>query len=216
MEHARSLRSRGRAVLFASHDLGRVAAECDRAVWLEAGAVRRLGPAGDVVAAYRERMLTATYARTPGSGDEDDVPGLSLGTTRHGSQDASIRRVALTPPADVPVGAPLAVAFTVERREPSVAACVATVSVHRREDRVKCLDASVELRLGDAPVPVTGTFGSVALTPGEYDVEVGLYAAGWSHAYDMHHGVYPLRVVGPQDGGRGIVPVRAEWSVGDG
>jgi len=34
--------------------------------------------------------------------------------------------------------------------------------------------------------------------PGDYFVNVGLYAAGWGYAYDFHWQAYPLRVTGGQ------------------
>src|SRR5260221_663624 len=54
------LRARGTAVVLASHDLATVEALCDRAVWLDLGRVRAVGPAPDVVAAYRAAAATPT------------------------------------------------------------------------------------------------------------------------------------------------------------
>ncbi len=46
-------RSQGRTLLFVSHSPGAVESLCQRAVWLEAGRIRRDGPAAEVVAEYR-------------------------------------------------------------------------------------------------------------------------------------------------------------------
>lgn len=44
----------GRTVLFVSHNMGAVAQLCDRVLWIEGGAVKKDGPAQDVVTAYLE------------------------------------------------------------------------------------------------------------------------------------------------------------------
>jgi lipopolysaccharide transport system ATP-binding protein len=56
MAHLHGLRDRGTALLFASHDLGQIAADCDSCIWLEGGRVRAHGDAGDVVEEYRSAM----------------------------------------------------------------------------------------------------------------------------------------------------------------
>jgi ABC-type polysaccharide/polyol phosphate transport system ATPase subunit len=47
-----SMRNEGRTVVFVSHDLDAVTRLCSRALWLDGGAMKRLGPADDVVSAY--------------------------------------------------------------------------------------------------------------------------------------------------------------------
>jgi ABC-type polysaccharide/polyol phosphate transport system ATPase subunit len=49
------LRAKGKTLVFVSHDLDSVSSFCDRALLIEFGAVRDLGPAADVVAGYRQR-----------------------------------------------------------------------------------------------------------------------------------------------------------------
>lgn len=46
------LRAGGKTILIVTHDLALVAEMCDRALWLEQGRVRALGPAGQVAAEY--------------------------------------------------------------------------------------------------------------------------------------------------------------------
>jgi ABC-type polysaccharide/polyol phosphate transport system ATPase subunit len=49
----------GRTLVLVSHDLGLVQELCDRAVWLESGEVRRVGPPRPVVDAYRQAVAEA-------------------------------------------------------------------------------------------------------------------------------------------------------------
>ncbi len=53
----------GRTVVFISHNMVAVESLCDRAVWLEKGAVVRDGAAGEVVAAYSRQSSSAVVAK---------------------------------------------------------------------------------------------------------------------------------------------------------
>ena len=66
------IRERGATILFCSHAMYYVTMFCERAVWLDGGRVRRVGPADEVVEAYEAHLL-ARGKRTP---DETGrVPG---------------------------------------------------------------------------------------------------------------------------------------------
>jgi ABC-type polysaccharide/polyol phosphate transport system ATPase subunit len=51
------IRGNGKTVVFVSHDPGAITRFCDRALYLSAGRVQRIGPAEEVVDEYRERAL---------------------------------------------------------------------------------------------------------------------------------------------------------------
>jgi ABC-type polysaccharide/polyol phosphate transport system ATPase subunit len=48
-----------RLVVLVSHDLNSITTLCDRAIWLDHGRMRLIGPAGRVVGAYKEQAHTA-------------------------------------------------------------------------------------------------------------------------------------------------------------
>jgi ABC-type polysaccharide/polyol phosphate transport system ATPase subunit len=50
-----AMREQGKTVVFVSHDLPSVERFCDRVMLLERGQVAKIGPADEVIAAYRER-----------------------------------------------------------------------------------------------------------------------------------------------------------------
>ncbi len=60
VERLRELARSGRTVVLVSHDLGSLRALCARAVWLEGGAVVRVGEIGSVTQEYAERELAAS------------------------------------------------------------------------------------------------------------------------------------------------------------
>jgi hypothetical protein len=51
-----SFRDGGKAILFVSHNLSAVEMMCQRAVWLDHGAIRQAGPTADVVRAYLDSV----------------------------------------------------------------------------------------------------------------------------------------------------------------
>ena len=88
MRRIHDLRAGGTTILFVSHESGDVKALCERCVWLDRGAVRMLGEADAVIAAYlsdtmqRERVRNARVAHEPA--------GEIAGTHRYGSGSARI------------------------------------------------------------------------------------------------------------------------------
>lgn len=56
MDRIREFRRQGKTLLCVSHSSEMVRTFCDRAIWLEHGRVRRIGPSGDVLAAYAAQV----------------------------------------------------------------------------------------------------------------------------------------------------------------
>ena len=123
MERIRELRQQGTAVVFASHDIDKVAEECSRAVWLQAGGVRLTGDAATVVGEYREAMRSDTVERTPAPAGGPEG-SLELRRNRFGSQELQIVRVEVldgdgAPTREVATGDPLRIVLEL-RGEPPV------------------------------------------------------------------------------------------------
>lgn len=215
--HVRAQRENGTALLFASHDLDRIASECDRAVWLSGGTVRLIGSAEDVVREYRQAMISETVSRTP-RGDDAAHSGLELGRTRFGTQEVTIEDVRLIPTdGEVRTGADAGLLARLRPQSPGVTTCVFAVSIHRRRDGVKCLDANtasdgVSVQLDDDGTTVQVVFEQLALAPGEYQIEVGAYRADWEYAYDLHVGAYDLTVLG-ESRHEGVLEGQRSWTV---
>jgi ABC-type polysaccharide/polyol phosphate transport system ATPase subunit len=55
-DRMRELMSTARAVIVVSHDLASLSLLCDRAVWLDHGNIRMIGPTNDVIAAYTHQV----------------------------------------------------------------------------------------------------------------------------------------------------------------
>jgi ABC-type polysaccharide/polyol phosphate transport system ATPase subunit len=104
----------GKTLVFVSHDLGLVAERCRRAIWLEQGRVAADGPAGEVVARYRERVAA----------EEGERRAAAAGTGgRVGSGVATLELVRLLdregrPVARVRSGEPATIELVVRAFEP--------------------------------------------------------------------------------------------------
>jgi lipopolysaccharide transport system ATP-binding protein len=221
LDRIRELREAGTSLLLASHALEQVEAECDRAVWLQAGSVRAIGDAPAVVASYREAMASATLDRTPGPGPDDSGP-LELRRNRFGSQELTIEGVLLQGTdreeiAELRSGAPLTLSLRLSPADGPVADPIVGVTIHRAEDGVVCYDANTEadrVKLGTVSRErlVELSFDRLDLLPGDYVLDAGVYRPDWEYAYDFHWQAYPLRVVGRR-GDRGVFRPPHGWRV---
>ena len=220
MARIEELRRSGTSLLFASHDLDEVAKQCDRALWLEEGKVRRAGEAAEVVDAYRDAMHAETFERTPeplGQGEG----GLVLRENRFGSQEVKIEGVEVRGSASEGVVEPdgtLSVDLRLRRDGSSIENPVVGVSIYRLGDDVNCCDASTDVDdvvLGElaGELSIRFRWEGVELLPGEYVIDVGVYEAGWSFAYDYHWHAYPLKVAG-YDGSKAVFrPQKRRWTI---
>ncbi len=220
LERIREMREAGTSLMFASHDLDQVVVECQHALWLQGGSVRAYGESTAVVEAYRGAMMTATIDRTPperaGSGQ------LELRRNRFGSQEVTIDDVVLrhadgTRTEEIVGGSPFAVSLRLTSAIGAVRGAVVAIALRRSGDGVVCLDSNTEVdgfSLGtlEAATTVTLAFERVDLLPGAYDVEVGVYAADWEYAFDVHAGVYPIRINGAREA-KGVVRAPHRWGV---
>ncbi|MEY2515420.1 MAG: lipopolysaccharide transport system ATP-binding protein [bacterium] len=224
MEHIRDLRRRGTAVLLASHSLDLVAQECDRAIWMERGVARAQGDAAEIVSLYRSAMHDETRARTPQASPSDSAAaGLQLGASRLGSQEAIIRDVALLdaahePAREIPHGSGLTVSLTIDPLGGVLDRPIVSVTITRATDELTCYDTATDadgVALGRVaePLRIEVAFEGLALLPGDYWVDVGVYPAGWEYAYDHHEGAYRFRVTGRAPDNGVFRPVH-RWRIG--
>ncbi len=78
-EAMRALLERAGTIVFVSHGMKQVRSLCERALWLEAGSVREIGPAGPVVRHYQQSTMVAAVA---GKGARPRPAARHLGPAR--------------------------------------------------------------------------------------------------------------------------------------
>jgi len=214
MAHLQERREAGLTVLFASHNLGQVAADCDRAVLLVDGAAADSGEAGVVVAGYRERTEARNLERTPEPppGEQGD---LRLRENRVGTQEATIDRVSVTAPTAV--GGPLTITLDLQPHRDGIVDPIVSVSLHRDGDSRPCLETATRdegLRVGPLTGPLTVELAveRLDLAPGSYRVDVGLYRNDWDEVFDFHWRAYAVEVPGDR-AAKGAVAPPLTWRV---
>lgn len=219
LDRVREMRRSGTALVFASHNLNQVVAECDQAVWLDHGRVRELGPSGAVVAAYREAGRLETLARTP---DVSDAEGgeLTLNVNRWGSQELLAQDVVIQGPtgleaSEIEAGASLSVSLDLVPQRDGIEDVNVQVSIFRVSDDVLCAECSSmgALRLRDVSerTSVRLDIERLDLAPQAYVLDVGVYPGDWEYAYDFHWHAYPLQITGDR-GGEGLMQLPMRWS----
>jgi lipopolysaccharide transport system ATP-binding protein len=85
VEWLHTARDRGCAVLVASHDLSQVEQLCGRAVWMDEGRIRLVGPPEEIVDEYRSGMRRGA----------PEQPGSIPGTIRRGDRSVEVTGVRL-------------------------------------------------------------------------------------------------------------------------
>ncbi len=200
LEAFREIRKTGRqAVVLASHALGQVRAVCDRAVWLDSGTVRAIGPAWQVTEDYR-RSQTEQH---PPSGAQ---------VTERG--DFFIESVDVCPPVPS-YGSPFEIRVTY-RALKSIEHPNLGIAIHRT-DGVLCygtssVKAGVRKPSVNGPGLATVRLRNPSLLPGNYQITAGLFDADDVVKYDYHDRRYPFRIAGEtREDGVCRIPFEFEW-----
>lgn len=90
-ERIMALKDAGKTILFCSHSMYQVDVLCERALWLDRGAVRMLGPAAEVTAAYNTALALESREQAGERGDAsgDAMPGVASGAAQWQTTEAA-------------------------------------------------------------------------------------------------------------------------------
>jgi lipopolysaccharide transport system ATP-binding protein len=210
--HIQEMREAGTSLVLASHSMDEVVATCRQAVWLEDGAIRAAGDPQEVLQRYESATRVETLARTP----------EGLGEDRIGSLEVEVVAAALNgwPAAgrvELRSGEPLEVRLTLAGDPERLAAALVSVSLRRERDGVVALDLSSEaaampIGRNDGVVDAYAVVDRLDLAPGEYRLDLGVFAADWGYAYDFRTAATEVAITGPS-AGKGVFTPAARWSV---
>lgn len=209
------LKSGGCAIVVVTHGIADVRETCDRVLWLRNGCVAALDTPEVVTDLYQAEMHQRTLERTPAKERRRLADGRKLGReqNRLGSLEVEIARVTLLSGETMHSGDPFAVELRYHSRQPALAP-IFVVSI-TREDGSVCLDTNTEsARIATTGLPLDGvvrfSISRLELGAGRYFVNVGIFDAQWSHAYDYHWQVYPLVVDGAPEH-KGVLAPKCRW-----
>jgi lipopolysaccharide transport system ATP-binding protein len=208
----RDMRSQGTTLVLASHDLDLVERECEHALWLDHGEQRMLGPAAEVVAAYREEAHARVVAATPAPAALGGK--LELRHDRVGTQELTIDSVAIEPAV---VGRGERVEFRLELMNHAAPLDdpIVELKVARSDDDALCFhtttrDSGTALGRVSRGATVSLALERVDLLPGNYTVDAAVYSADWQTTYDYHWHGYEFTVAGDAPG-RGLLSPPQTW-----
>lgn len=217
LDRIQQLQRQGAAILFVTHDLAQAQQFCDRIVWLNGGKVAAAGPPDQVIDAYREAMRRMTEQRTPVQQPDGQTAGgaaLSVNRNRFGSLEVELRNVQLLDRSGrtvtvLPIDRSLVVQMDWHAAH-GPRQVVFGVTVTDAEGLLLCELFSSPSSLSAAQGQIRLTFDRLDLASGSYWLDVGVYPADWSYAYDYHWQVYPLLVETPL-AGKGPLRPPHEW-----
>lgn len=186
-------RAAKRTILLVSHDLGAIARLCDRAMWLDGGAVAASGAVRDVVNAYHVKVSEREQTERAQRGEIGARWGsreIEITSSRLVAHDGVSRAV-------LESGRPATIEIAY-RNPAGVKDAVFGVYVYR-DDGVgvygtNTLIDDVTLDIGSAGT-VRCELASLELLPGAYDVDIGIIDPQ-DRYYDYHQKGLSFRVIG--------------------
>ncbi len=208
-----SLRERGTAILFVSHDLEAVRSLCDRALLLEQGEVTHDGPTDRVIAQYLQRVAEGDRGHSCQEREE-----------RWGSGEIKIGEVWLEDEAGgkvsgVPVGRPFVVAADYTSHsavsEPVIGLALRDETGHLLSGPNTRFDG-VDLASLPSSGEVRYQVNDSRLLPGRYFLSISVYDSRLMHAYD--HWEFCLGFdIFPDESSRcfGIFSLAGDWALSE-
>jgi ABC-type polysaccharide/polyol phosphate transport system ATPase subunit len=200
-------RAAKKTILLVSHDLGAVARLCDRALWLDDGAVAAVGAVRDVVSAYHHRI---------GEREQRERAARGEVGARWGSREIEIASARVLGPDGAErsvLDSGEAAAIEIAYRNPArVGDAVFGVYVYRDEG-TGVYGTNTLIDGCDVPVREAGVarfrIDALDLLPGAYDVDIGIIDPQ-DRYYDYHEKGLSFRVIG---GTRevGVARLRHRW-----
>jgi len=225
LDRIAQFRADGCTILLVSHDADQVQKLCDEVLWLRQGQIVAYGEPEIVVGQYVAEMADQTRRRTP-----PVTPTLrtSSGTTlqinknRFGSLEMEITAVHLLDAQGMPVSEMVsgqALQVEIDYHAPAPIQMPIVGVTISREDGFVCYDTHTEaegIKLGEREGEgrISLVVDRLDLVQGVYFVDVGIYEAKWSHAYDYHWHVYPLLVTSGV-GDKGVLAPPSRWLLDD-
>jgi ABC-2 type transport system ATP-binding protein/lipopolysaccharide transport system ATP-binding protein len=217
-DHLYELRRRGVTIVLVTHALGLVADLCDEVAWLEAGTLRAVGPAREVVDQYLAAVNRKEAARqdTPTVEDDDTNEGR---TPRRGSGEVRVTDVEFLDPDGTRLpflstgrACTLRIRYTADEALPSVTFGLGLTS----ESGVQV--AGPNSGYGEAAFAIDAGSGYVdfampalPLQPGEFLVTTAVVDKG--HTYDFLDRAFVAKVRADDVTEPGLVKVSGEWTL---
>ncbi len=202
-DHLYELRRRGVTIVMVTHSLSTVQTMSDHAAWLDHGELQMVGPAGDVVQGYLERVNKAERSARTGGVEASDM-------AHHGSGEIVVSRIEILDAVGDPTGVgthgdPLVIRLHYDTAEPIDSPVFALTLRHNNMVVASSTTQASGVDLGrlDGVGFVDYAFDEFPVMPGNYEVFTSIYDDHGQHAYFHQDGPVHLPV---RPGSRNVLP----------
>lgn len=202
MERITELKRAGTTLIVTSHSPDQIETLCDEVLVLEEGQVVMQGDPQSALAAYHELLQQRTEARAAGMDTSRSSRLMTDQGHRQGTLEASISSVRLydrngEPAEKIESGEGLKIELEYHLSDPRKDLALA-VGIFT-DTRFKCSEAvvsSMKTSFGDlsSDGTIVCEIKALALLPGRYFVNVGLYPTDWSFIYDSQWDMHSFHI----------------------
>jgi lipopolysaccharide transport system ATP-binding protein len=215
LQRIAQIQERGVAVLFVSHGLDQVRRLCHRAIWLDEGQVRAIGPSADVVVEYLSRGWEDKGIRLLDEGD-------AAGRGRHwGSGEAVVTEVEFqdldgNTTRTFRTGDPFVARIHYQAHQP-IRKPAFGVAIYREDgshiNGPNTAQSGFEIDVIDSAGIVDYIIDVLPLLPGRYEFTAAIYDFHSVHPYDHRHRAYVFEVQpgATQQQEEGVVHIPCRW-----
>lgn len=220
MQRILEMRQSGVAIILVSHNLEEIRRLCDRAIWLQGGAVRADGPSSEIVDEYLAFARDTYYAKQRSDSEAAPTEPASIENRRWGTYQAEILRVELCDSEGrqvdcVPQGSALCVRMHYVAHEP-IGTPAFGVAIYRQDgahvNGPNSVAEGYPLEVIDGTGVMEYWIEQVPLNPGRYELTAAIYSHNLTIAFDHHHRMYPFEIISVHGVGEdGVVHVPARW-----
>jgi ABC-type polysaccharide/polyol phosphate transport system ATPase subunit len=243
LDRIRDMRKQGTTIFFVSHDLEAVVKLCDKAVWMDHGRARAVGPTDEVIEKYKgqmtavqetqlaqrqqavERDLAQVPACTPAAEPTPSAEGDGPANPRWGTREVEIYAVRLIDGHGAErrifdTGKP----FTVRlyyRASSRIEQPVFGLAVHRSDGLAlagpNTLTSNYPIDAVQGSGYVDYRIDTLPLLEGSYELSVSVYDHALKHAYDHQYRLHSFRVQSKSiHEVLGFVYIPCTWQLGQG
>jgi ABC-type polysaccharide/polyol phosphate transport system ATPase subunit len=209
IDKIREFQRRGRTIVFCSHALYYISNLCDRTIWLDHGAMRRIGPSIDVVHEYENYLLEQEKNAPPEAPVEEVAQPVRI-------LDIEVLDASGNAAASFDTGDDILVRLVIESLHPEQQIHI-LAGVNRAADQMQCFafgtvpDGLAPLR-GRTLYEVRARLRGVPLVRGEYELIVYVGDENALHIFDRRD-LRPAFAIAGDRYEIGLMAVDHEWEV---
>ncbi|MDM8518469.1 ABC transporter ATP-binding protein [Anaerolineales bacterium HSG6] len=226
MDQINALKRRGVTIILVTHAMGSVEDMCQRAVWLDKGRIREIGPSESIVRqyiwdSYEQNPAGSSVATDHVDDEDDDEDENKESPKRWGSGEVTIEQVQLLGADNQPrdyykTGESMTLAMHYQAKE-RIEKPVFGIAIHRSDGthvtgpNTKFAKYKISHIEGNGVVYFT--VPALSLLEGTYYVTVVVCDDKTEQMFDYHDQLYPFQMVPWKDEPYGLLTLNGNWKI---